>query len=79
LTYKTFLDCGYALLVEFYLRIPGTDLLTAVQQVENSLSDEPLSPRQEAQAAEYVPTAAENDAALRELQKMTSGLGAFGV
>lgn len=68
---KHFLDCAYAMLVEEYQRV-GTDLLTAIEKVNESLGLAVIAP--EAVVAEQVPSARENDRALAELKKLVGGL-----
>ena len=72
MTLKRFLDCGYALLVEAYVRVPQ-DLVGAVDRVNESLGLPLLSGAAEG-GSERVPGPSENDLAMAELQKLMGGL-----
>jgi hypothetical protein len=63
---RRFLDCAYAALVEQWQGI-GRDLLTAVEQVNESLG---LG----APGEQPKPTVTDNDRALKELQAMMAGV-----
>jgi len=65
---RRFLDCAYAILIEEYTRL-GTDLLSAIEKV-----DESLGLRDPLERAERQASPADNDRALAELQKMMGGI-----
>lgn len=67
---------AYAVVVEAY-RDLGTDLVSAIEKANASIglsAAEPAPNDTGGEAPERVPTAAENDAALRELEKMMQGV-----
>lgn len=65
---RRFLDCAYAMLVEEYTRL-GTDLLTAIERVDESLG---LRESKPGEARKLGPS--DNDRALAELKQMMGGL-----
>ncbi len=67
MTLREFLRVGYTVLVEAYRGL-GADLLSAVDKANQSLGLAPL------EAAVAAPTPADNDAALRDLERATAGL-----
>lgn len=67
---RRFLDCGYTLLVETFLGMPGMDLLTALDRVDEAIGLTTAIPVEPG-----VPTAADNDRALKELKLMMGGIG----
>lgn len=64
---RSFMSCGYALLIDAYQQI-GSDLVTAVQRADESIFGTPSEPT--APSAEAI----DNDRALAELQKMLGGI-----
>lgn len=75
LTLRSFLTGAYALLVEEYQRL-GLTVLDAVEKANASIgmASGPVQPVAGADQPERVPTPAENDAALRELEKAMMGV-----
>jgi hypothetical protein len=65
---RTFLSCGYALLVEAHQAV-GADLVTAIERVQESLFGVDAGP------SEHVPSESENDRALTQLSQMMMGVG----
>jgi len=75
MTMRRFLDSGYALLVETFLRM-GTDMLTAIEAVDEAIGLIGAPPEVLVAVAERrVPSAADNDRALAELKGLVGGLG----
>ena len=70
MTLRTFLNAAYAVLVAEYQRI-GKDILTAVEEVNQSIG---LTPVTDGPTVPSGPSAADNDRALAELNKLMAGV-----
>ena len=74
MTLRRFTEAAYALLVEAWMRLPHIDLLTAVEKVDESIGLSLRNAEASGERPVRQPSPADNERALHELMKLTSGM-----